>query len=216
MEKTNCYCCKKKDLSAIEYLNQKYGEKINNVKNTSNTSNKSKTSKHNAVVFAYFDYIEDSTIYLMYIPDNNETELNFDSYIPSLNMVEIVEGSYDIKCFEDKISIKGSVYALCISNETYYFKPINIDQYIDYVQRNNIDDNFNTLETNKDDVDENDSDDHDSDDDDEDDEFQNQVDSDDNEDDEDEDDEDEDEDEDDYDDIEDDDEDIKKKILKMI
>jgi len=125
---------KKKDLSAIEYLEQKYGDKIGKLFNDVLASS--------AVVFAYFDYDNDTTIYLMYIPDSNdtksiETELIFDSYIPSINLVEIVDGSYDIECCDDKIIVRGQVYGLCVCNETYYFKPINIDQYIEYVQRNN-------------------------------------------------------------------------------
>jgi len=144
---------KKKDLSAIEYLNQKIGTKINN-----------------AVVFAYFDYVEDSTIYLMYIPDAiiaNFTELYFDSYIPSINMVEIVDGSLNIECLEDKIIIKGKVYGFCLYNETYYFKTINVDQYIEYVQRNN--DNYEDVDNDEDDNDDNDEDNDDNDDDDNDD-----------------------------------------------
>ena len=160
---------KKKDLSAIDYLNTKYGSKIKqihieiqkeqllakdknkikdkNIKNTQNSqfsqTSQSSQSKNDAVVFAYFDYDDDSTIYLMYIPNDDDTkanniELNFDTYIPSLNVIEIVDGSYNIECLEEKIIIKGYVYGFCLSNETYYFKKINIDQYIEYVQRNNI------------------------------------------------------------------------------
>ena len=180
---------KKKDLSAIEYLNTKYGSKIkefhssflekqdssfleksraknndenparkisraknndenitcknskSNIKNKNTKNSQNSQTKTDAVVFAYFDYDDDSTIYLMYIPneDNskvNNIELNFDTYIPSLNVIEIVDGSYNIECLEDKIIIKGYVYGFCLSNETYYFKKINIDQYIEYVQRN--------------------------------------------------------------------------------
>ena len=147
---------KKKDLSAIEYLNSKYGAKIKNIHNEIQKENKEKNkdknvqnvqnvqydqSKNDAVVFAYFDYDDDSTIYLMYIPNDikvNNIELNFDTYIPSLNVIEIVDGSYNIECLEEKIVIKGYVYGFCLSNETYYFKKININQYIEYVQRNNI------------------------------------------------------------------------------
>jgi len=143
---------KKKDLSAIEYLNSKYGAKIKNIHNEIQKENKEKNkdksiqynqTKNDAVVFAYFDYDDDSTIYLMYIPNDNDIkvsniELNFDTYIPSLNVIEIVDGSYNIECLEEKIVIKGYVYGFCLSNETYYFKKININQYIEYVQRNNI------------------------------------------------------------------------------
>ena len=154
---------KKKDLSAIEYLNSKYGAKIKNIHNEiqkeqkeqkeNKEKNKDKSiqynqTKNDAVVFAYFDYDDDSTIYLMYIPNDNDIkvndtkvsniELNFDTYIPSLNVIEIVDGSYNIECLEEKIVIKGYVYGFCLSNETYYFKKININQYIEYVQRNNI------------------------------------------------------------------------------
>ena len=113
---------KKKDLSAIEYLNQKYSIKLTN-----------------AVVFAYFDYVEDTTIYLMYFADSNKTtEINFDSHIPSINMVEIVDEFKDIESLEDKIIIKGQVYGFCLSNETYYF---------------NSDDNSNNWTTNFSDAD---------------------------------------------------------------
>ena len=196
---------KKKDLSAIEYLNQKYGSKINimfNMSNMSNNTNNTNKSKFDAVVFAYFDYIEDSTIYLMYIPDDITIELYFDSYIPSLNMVEIVDGSYDIKCFEDKIIVKGYIYAFCILNESYYFKPININQYIEYVQRNNDvkdgDENDEEVENEdeNDEEDDNEEDDNEDDEDDEDDEDENDEDEDDEEEDEDEDEDDDEEDED--------------------
>ena len=50
---------KKKDLSAIEYLEQKYGDKIGKLFNDGAASS--------AIVFAYFDYDNDTTIYLMYI-----------------------------------------------------------------------------------------------------------------------------------------------------
>jgi DNA-directed RNA polymerase subunit M/transcription elongation factor TFIIS len=144
---------KKKDLSAIEFLNSKYGSKIKQFHNEHLQlleKNKDKNIKYSptqndAVVFAYFDYDDDSTIYLMYIPsdDNiksnpNPIELNFDTYIPSLNVIEIVDGSYNIECLEEKIVVKGYVYGFCLSNETYYFKKIIIDQYIEFVQRNNI------------------------------------------------------------------------------
>ena len=173
---------KKKDLSAIEFLNTKYGSKVKQLlekvgpkaelKSAFEKDAKLNKSQNDAVVFAYFDYENDSTIYLMYISNDEKSndksniiELNFDTYIPSLNNIEIVDGSYNIECLEDKIIVKGYVYGFCLSNETYYFNKINIDQYIEYVQRNNVnndDDDEQDLEF-KDEDDEDDEDDDDDD-----------------------------------------------------
>ena len=133
---------KKKNTSAIEYLNLNYGNLINNNKG--------------GVVFAYFDYNDNSTIYLMYSPNDKEssakntntnnnnnnnnklkTDLHFDLYIPSINSVEIVEETYDIETTDEKIIIYGKVYGFCVDNNTYYFKNIEINEYIEFVQRNN-------------------------------------------------------------------------------
>ena len=130
---------KKKNISAIEYLNLNYGNLINNNKG--------------GVVFAYFDYNDNSTIYLMYSPNDKDkksndkksndknnklqTDLYFDLYIPSINSVEIVEETYDIETTDEKIIVDGKVFGFCIDNNTYYFKNIEINEYIELVQRNN-------------------------------------------------------------------------------
>lgn len=115
---------KKKNSSAIDYLNTNYSNLINNGKG--------------GIVFAYFEYNNDTTIYLMYSLDSKiKTELNYDLYLPSYNNIEIVEETYDIEKTDDKIIIQGKVFAFCLDNQTYYFKKINIDEYIEYVQRNN-------------------------------------------------------------------------------
>ena len=86
---------KKKDLSAIEYLNQKYGSKIQIFKNDTvssdltNLTKLKKSSKPDGVVFAHFDYIEDSTIYLMYIPDIITTELIFDLRTKNIDLLGV-------------------------------------------------------------------------------------------------------------------------------
>jgi len=154
---------KKKDLSAIDFLNTKYGLKLKDYLNTNPKYKIKNKCVKNASVFAYFDYCEDKTIYLMYITfdsgnKKNNIELIFDSHIPSLNMVEIVDGSYDIECLEDKIIIKGYVFGICLSNETYYCNQINTNQYIEYVQRNSIledsDDDDNDKKNDEEDEDE--------------------------------------------------------------
>ena len=127
---------KKKNSSAIDYLNLNYGNLINYGKG--------------GVVFAYFDYNDNSTIYLMYSPNDKDidkdinkkksndkksndkkskyqTDLHFDLYIPSINSVEIVEETYDIETTDDKIIIYGKVYGFCVDNNTYYFKNIEIN-----------------------------------------------------------------------------------------
>ena len=120
---------KKKGFTHIDYLNQKYAEKIG--------------GKNGSVLFAHFDYIKidekETTIYLMYSPNPNikATELYFNLQIPASSEVEIVDESHDIETTDEKISIQGEVYGFCIDNESYYFKNIDISQYIEYVQRNN-------------------------------------------------------------------------------
>jgi len=115
---------KKKNVSAIDYLNTNYVNLINNGKG--------------GIVFSSFDYNDDTTMYLIYSPDTHiKTELNYDLYIPSLNTIEMVEESYDIEQTDEKIIIQGKVYGLCLDNKTYYFKTIYINEYIEFVQRNN-------------------------------------------------------------------------------
>ena len=141
---------KKKNTSAIDYINQTYGNDIND--------------GNGAIIFAYFDYNENSTLYLMYsantINDKTDktidknidktidktiklkknilkTNLYFDLYIPSLNSVEIIEDACDIETTDEKITVYGKVYGLCLDNNTYYFKNIDINEYIEFVQRNN-------------------------------------------------------------------------------
>ena len=114
---------KKKDFTAVEYLNEKIGNKID------------------SIVFAHFDYIEDSTIYLMYSPSKISTKLKYDTHIPSFNSIEIVEETHDIETTDDKLIIHGNVYGFCLDNKTYYFKTINVAEYIEFVQRNNEQDN---------------------------------------------------------------------------
>jgi DNA-directed RNA polymerase subunit M/transcription elongation factor TFIIS len=137
---------KKKNDSAVDYLNTNYSNLINNGKG--------------GIVFAYFEYNNDSTIYLMYSLDSKiKTELNYDLYLPSYNNINLVDETYDIEKTDDKIIIQGKVFAFCLDNQTYYFKKINIDEYIEYVQRNNNinDENlYDEYDLNKEDEDEDD------------------------------------------------------------
>ena len=115
---------KKKNISVSEYLNINYGNVLNNNKG--------------GLVFASFDYNDESSIYLMFSPNEHEkTELNYDLYIPSMDKIDIIEEAHDIEKTDEKIIVYGKVYGVCIDNTTYYFKPINIDEYIEFVQRNN-------------------------------------------------------------------------------
>ena len=122
---------KKKGFTQADYLTQKYGEKIG--------------GKNGTVLFAHFDYVKiddkETTIYLMYSPNSTiePTELYFDLQIPSENQVELDDESHDIELTDEKIIIQGEVYGFCLDNETYYFKKIDIPQYIEYVQRNKQD-----------------------------------------------------------------------------
>ena len=124
---------KKKNISPVEYINQNFGNLINN--------------GNGGLVFAYFDYNDESTIYLLYSIDdekfldkskktNVETELYFDMYIPSSHLIEFIEET-DIEKTDDKIIIHGKVFGFCLDNNTYYFKNIDINEYIEFVQRNN-------------------------------------------------------------------------------
>ena len=98
--------CKKKEFTHIDYLNQKYAEKIG--------------GKNGSVLFAHFDYVKidekETTIYLMYSPNTNinATELYFDLQIPSSDLVEIIDESHDIELTDEKITIQGYVYGFCI------------------------------------------------------------------------------------------------------
>ena len=133
---------KKKNTSTIDYINQNYGNELNN--------------GNGALIFAYFDYNDDSTVYLMYSATTLDTTIDksidktlklkknilktnlyFDLYIPSINSVEIIEEACDIEMSDEKITVYGKVYGLCIDNNTYYFKNIDINEYIEFVQRNN-------------------------------------------------------------------------------
>ena len=115
---------KKKYSSISKYLNTNYGNIINNNKG--------------GLVFASFDYNDESSIYLMFSPnEKDKTELNYDLYIPSIDKIEIIEEAHDIEKTDEKIIVYGKVYGLCVDNTTYYFKTINIDEYIEFVQRNN-------------------------------------------------------------------------------
>ena len=115
---------KKKNISISEYLNTNYGNVLNNNKG--------------GIVFASFDYNDNSTIYLMFSPnEKDKTELNYDLYLPSIETITILEESHDIEKTDEKIIVYGKVYGFCIDNTTYYFKSINIDEYIEFVQRNN-------------------------------------------------------------------------------
>ena len=120
---------KKKGFTHIDYINQKYAEKIG--------------GKNGSVLFAHFDYVKidekETTIYLMHSPNSNikATELYFNLQIPCSSEVEIIDESHDIETTDEKISVQGEVYGFCLDNESYYFKKIEIDQYIEYVQRNN-------------------------------------------------------------------------------
>lgn len=139
---------KKKGFTHIDYLNQKYAEKIG--------------GKNGSVLFAHFDYVKidekETSIYLMYSPNPNirPTELNFDVHIPSSDLVEIVDESHDIELTDEKIIIQGEVYGFCLDNESYYFKNVNISEYIEYVQRNNEQDLENSTSKSDDDDDEDD------------------------------------------------------------
>jgi DNA-directed RNA polymerase subunit M/transcription elongation factor TFIIS len=114
---------KKKDLEPIEYLNQKYGSKIGN--------------KIGSITFGHFDYNDNSTIYLLYSPnpDKKPIVLTYDIYIP--HDIEIVEESHDIELSDSGIIIHGEVYGFCLDNESYYFKNINVNEYIEFVQKDN-------------------------------------------------------------------------------
>lgn len=109
-------------MAPIEYLNDKYGSKIGN---------------NGSITFACFDYNDNSSIYLLYSPNPNKkpVELTYDLYIP--HDIEIVEESHEIECSDSGIIIHGDVYGLCLDNESYYFKHINVDEYIEFVQKDN-------------------------------------------------------------------------------
>lgn len=113
---------KKKGLAPVEYLNDKYGSKVGN---------------NGSITFAHFDYNDNSSIYLLYTPNPNKKpiELTYDLYIP--HDIEIVEESHEIEASDSGIIIHGDVYGFCLDNETYYFKHINVDEYIEFVQKDN-------------------------------------------------------------------------------
>ena len=115
---------KKKNNSISEYLNINFGNIINN--------------KKGGIVFASFNYNDESTIYLMFSPNEDvKTELHYDLYIPSNDKIEMIEDLHDIEKTDEKLIIYGKVYGFCIDNLTYYFKGIDINEYIEFVQRNN-------------------------------------------------------------------------------
>lgn len=142
----------KKELSAIDFLNQKINYKLIGYK----LQNKENTPS----VFAYFDYTEEDyrkkQIFLVNINRNSSeenkiyTSLYYNSHIPEKDSINIIiENSEIVKKYKDRLKITGEVVAFCIDINTFYLEDININEYVEFVQNNDYDadDNYDDIDS---------------------------------------------------------------------
>jgi DNA-directed RNA polymerase subunit M/transcription elongation factor TFIIS len=99
-------------------------------------------------VFAKFKYIpedgKDLAIFLACLPNENPkifTDLYYESHIPVSNQIIIVDGYVQKKNVIKNMQylrVKGEVFAFSLDVKTYYLEEIILDDYIEFVQMENM------------------------------------------------------------------------------